>query len=268
MTTLFETRKPPSAVTQWWVLTCRVIAPSLRNGEVFLAIISPVFFTVAIYLPLAGVMQESEEGSNYAQFIMPMLILQGAAFSSITAAFRSATDQVEGINRRFAAMPIAAWCPVASRMAANTFRASLAILSALICGYIIGFRFYISVVHSLLFILVAISIAVVLALIADILGSITKSPEAVSQAIIIPQMFFGLLSSGFAPEGEFPSWIGPFIRYQPISQFSELLRALAGEDPNPSEPPLWSELWPGLAWLVVLIALLTPWAIRLNSRRG
>ena len=261
-------RTAPSAALQWWVLTCRVIAPSLRNGEVLLSVITPPVFTIGIYIPLVGVMTGSVDGAhNYAQFLMPMILLQGAAFSSITAAFRSATDQVEGINRRFSAMPIAAWTPVASRMAANTFRAILTLISALVCGYVIGFRFYLPLGYAVVFCLVALLISLVLALLADVLGSATKNPEAVSQAMIIPQMFFGLLSSGFAPEDEFPGWLGPFVRNQPISQFSAMLRALSGDGPD-AGTPTWADLTPGLLWIAFFVALLLPLAVRLNSRRG
>ena len=34
MTALTATRPAPSGVQQWWVLTTRLIAPTLRNGEV------------------------------------------------------------------------------------------------------------------------------------------------------------------------------------------------------------------------------------------
>ncbi|CAM3620127.1 ABC transporter permease [Smaragdicoccus niigatensis] len=261
-------RNSPPAYAQWWVLTLRTIAPSLRNGEFGLSVIAPIFFTVTVYLPLSGVMKDSIPNvTSYAQFVMPMILLQGAAFSSITAAFRAATDQVEGINRRFAAMPIAAWTPVAARMTANMIRAVITTVAALICGYVIGFRFYLSPVYAIAFFLVALLIGLVLALIADVLGSVTKSPEAVSQAMIVPQMFFGLLSSGIAPDDQFPGWLAPFVRNQPISQLANLLRALSGETPT-SGPPTWSQVAPGLLWLALLIGLLAPLAVRMNSRRG
>ena len=39
MTALSTTRPAVSTVQQWWVLTTRLIVPTLRNGEVAIAIV-------------------------------------------------------------------------------------------------------------------------------------------------------------------------------------------------------------------------------------
>ena len=44
-----------------------------------------------------------------------------------------------------------------------------------------------------------------------------------------PQLIFGLLSVGIQPAEQFPGWIQPIVRNQPISQFVYALRALAGD---------------------------------------
>lgn len=258
---------PPKATNQVWVLTRRLISPSLRNGEIWTAVASPVVFTVGFYIPLVGVMTFLGSGSGtYSQFLMPMIVLQGVAFSAIAASFRSATDAVEGINRRFAAMPIAHWVPVAARMGANMFRCALTVVSSVVCGHLIGFRFHLGVLNTFGFLLLAMSIGFVLSLAADVIGSLTRSPEATSQALILPQMIFGMLSSGFAPADQFPAWIEPFVRNQPVSQCAYLLRAFAG-DPTFETGPTWSIAFPVILWLVGGTLVFAPLAIKLSARR-
>ena len=43
----------PTMRAQWWVLTTRFIAPTLRNGELITAIGASVAFTVGFYIPFS-----------------------------------------------------------------------------------------------------------------------------------------------------------------------------------------------------------------------
>ena len=61
-----------------------------------------VMFTVGFYIPLKKIMGALQPGmSSYAQYLTPLIVLQAIAFAAVSAAFRSATDSVQGINRRF-----------------------------------------------------------------------------------------------------------------------------------------------------------------------
>ena len=95
-------RPTTSTVQQWWVLTGRAITPTLRNGELFTQVAASIMFTVGFYIPLKQLMGAFAQGmSSYAQYLMPLIALQAIAFAAVSAAFRSATDSVQGINRRF-----------------------------------------------------------------------------------------------------------------------------------------------------------------------
>ena len=117
-------RATPETVQQWWVLSTRLIVPSIKTGEFLASVLAPAAFTASFYIPLKTVMTFSGNGfSSYAHYMMPLVILQAAAFTAISAAFRYATDAVEGINRRFGAMPIGVAVPLGARMSATAFRA-------------------------------------------------------------------------------------------------------------------------------------------------
>ncbi len=125
------------------MLTGRSIVPTLRNGELATAIAASVIVTAGFYIPLNKVMGGATHGmSSYAQFLTPLIVLQAISFASISGAFRAATDAAKGINRRFATMPIASRTPFAARMSASLYRCVVGLTIALICGYVIGFRFH------------------------------------------------------------------------------------------------------------------------------
>ena len=143
MTALTAARPVPSTAQQWWVLTTRLIAPTLRNGEVAVGIAVSVAATASFYIPLNRLMDGPDlQMSSYAQYLLPLIMLQAIAFASISTAFRAATDSVQGINRRFQALPIASLTPLAARISASVYRCAIGLAVALACGYVIGFRFH------------------------------------------------------------------------------------------------------------------------------
>ncbi|WP_431962192.1 ABC transporter permease [Nocardia sp. bgisy134] len=268
-TWLTETRATPVRVQQWWVLTTRLVTPAIKSGEVLSSVVAPVAFTASFYIPLKTVMTFIGTGfSSYAQFMMPIVILQACAFTAIGAAFRSATDVVAGIDRRFGSMPIGPLVPVGARMSGNVFRLFIAIAAALVCGHVIGFRFRLDGWHTLGFLAFSLLIGIVFTLGGDVIGTLAKSPEATTQALVLPPLILGMLSTGLAPADQFPSWIQPFVRNQPVSQFVIALRALAGDTKGNAGEVSWALMGPPLLWAAAILVVCVPTAIRLSSRRA
>lgn len=261
-------RPAPSLLQQWWVLSNRVIRPTLRNGELVTPPLASVFFTIGFYIPLKQLMGNFTNGmSSYAQYLMPLIVLQAIAFAAVSAAFRSATDAVLGINQRFGSMPIDPLTPLTARMSASVFRCTSALAFAILCGHVIGFRFFGGPGLVTAFCIVALMIGVVLSLLADMVGSATMNPEATSHLLMLPMLIFGLLSVGVQPVEQFPGWIQPFVRNQPVSQFIYALRALAGDSTSAAGAVTWSVIGPALAWLVVTVAIAFPMYAYRSSRR-
>jgi ABC-2 type transport system permease protein len=261
-------RPTVSTVQQWWVLTVRMITPTLRNGELLTQIAASIMFTIGFYIPLKQIMGAFAQGiSSYGQFLMPLMALQAIAFAAISAAFRSATDSVQGINRRFKAMPIAPLTPLASRMSASMYRCSIALAVSLVCGHVIGFRFYGGAAHTVGFCLLVLLIGVALSFLGDLIGVATENPEATAPVMLLPIVVFGLLSVGVQPVERFPGWIRPFVRDQPISRFVQALRALAGDSTPAAGEVTWAVIGPALGWAVGLTVILIPLHALVSSRR-
>ncbi|MEC4765411.1 ABC transporter permease [Mycobacterium sherrisii] len=270
MTAASTTERHPSPIAQWWVLTKRFIAPTLRNGELVVTVASSVVFTAGFYIPLHQIMGTATKtlASSYAQYVMPLIALQAITFAAMSTAFRAATDSVQGINRRFRSMPMAPFAPVGARISAAVYRCTISIAVAIACGYVIGFRFHHGAPYIVAFMLLVVAIGSILSFGADLVGTGSRNPEAMTPLLILPPLIFGLLSTGVQPAQQFPQWIQPVVRNQPVSQFVTALRALAGDAAPYGGPVTWSVLAPTLAWLAGLILFLIPTSAVVLSRRA
>lgn len=269
MTVLPAVRPIPSGLAQWWVLTKRLIAPTLRNGEVAVGIAVSVAVTAGLYLPLNRLMDTPDlPMSSYAQYVVPLIVMQAIAFASISTAFRAASDSVQGINRRFQSLPIPVLTPLAARITAAVYRCAIGLAVALACGHAIGFRFYRGPLDAVGFCVLVLFTGLALALLGDTIGTKSRDPAATAQWLLLPQLIFGFLSVGVQPLHRFPEWIQPIVKNQPVSRVVEAMRSLAG-DSNPGVTPVtWSVIFPALAWIVGIAAATLPWAVAVYRRRS
>lgn len=265
--TLTAPRPHPSTVRQWWVLTKRMVAPAIRNGEILTIMVASAVFTAIWYIPLNNIMGPRCGLSSFAQFLMPLVALQGISFAAVIGAMRAATDSVKGVNRRFQSMPIGPLTPLAARMSATMCRCIVGITAALISGHVIGFRFFGGWAQTIGFCVFLLVIGVVLSFMSDLFGINSKNPEATTQLLLLPQLILGLISVGIQPVQHFPDWIQPLVRNQPISQFVYVLRALAGDETPGAGALTWSLVTPSLAWLVGVTVIVVPLSLVLLLRR-
>lgn len=265
---LSAVRASPSGWRQWWVLTARLIGPSLRNGELAVGVAVTVAVTASFYLPLNRFMAGPDlPTSSYAQFLVPLIVLQAISFASISTAFRAATDSVGGINRRLRSLPIPLLTPLAARITASLYRCVCGLAVALACGYVIGFRFHRGPLCAAAFCLLALGTGLALALLGDTLGTKSRDPAATAQWLLLPQLIFGFLSVGIQPLQRFPDWIQPVVRNQPISRIIDALRVLAGDAGTGVAPVGWSVIGFALAWVAGVAAVTLPWSYRVYRGR-
>ncbi len=265
-------RRAPVVLRRWWlpcwVLTRRQIRPSLRNGEVLTALLAPTVFTVGFYVPLNRVMSFAGHGaSSYGQFLMPMIVMQAVSFCATAAAMRAAVDARDGLDERLATMPIPLIAPLIARTASTGYRIVIALVAALAGGSVIGFRFYGGTWHTVAFFAFAVAVGGMLGLFGDVLGTLSKSPEATTQMLMLPQLILGMVSTGFAPAEQFPPWIRGFAEHQPVSRFVDTMRALAGDKPGFATAVDRSTIGPGVVWTVAGVLLFGVLSVRMAVRR-
>lgn len=251
----------PTAFEQWLALSGRNMHTMWVYGQFFVAVLAPLIFTIGFYLPLKLVMQLTA-GVDYAQFVMPIIVLQAMAFTAVSAAHRAATEASNGMNSRFQTMPIVTGVPLAARMTSCFVHSAVSLIAAIGYGYLIGFRFQAGVDFTIAFCVCAMLIGFTLTAGADALGTLTKSPTVTSQALTIPQLILGMFSSGFVPVSNFPEWAQGFVRNQPISQFAASLRGMTDGTIT------LHGLLPSILWCAGLALVFIPLSVWANVRRG
>ncbi|MEV4240102.1 MULTISPECIES: ABC transporter permease [unclassified Nocardia] len=242
---------------QWTALSGRTVRAAVREGDLPFGFIAPMIFFVCFYVPLRKSMEQT--GADYAQYLLPVIVLQGMFFTAMSAGDRAARDTFSGMGTRMRSMPVKSWVPLAARMSANLVRALAGLAGALVIGAIFGFRFH-SGTAALVFIALSLAFAVALVIGADTLGVATGRPEIGASALLAPQLLLIMMSTGLVPAEGFPGWIQPFVRNQPVSQAAAALRDLANGEST-------SAVAIAAVWILGLIMAFTAISVLVERRR-
>lgn len=243
-------------MTALGALTRRSVLGTLRGGDLVFAVGGPIAFFVCFDITLRNVIDTGT--MSYAQYILPVIVVQAMIFTAMTTADRAARDNLSGMGIRMRSLPITALAPVTARMLSALVRAGAAMVGAIAIGYLFGFRFSGGVAAVAVFVGLALLLSLALSLGADALGSLAGSAEEAGQTLLVPQLLLVMLSTGIAPAEAFPSWLGPFVRHQPVSVIAETLRGLAlGE---------YRHLALSLTWCAGLLVLFGAIAVRMQRR--
>ncbi|GAC47789.1 ABC transporter permease [Gordonia aichiensis] len=214
-----------SGPTAFAVLTRRSVDATVRTGLLFFAIGSPIVFFTCFYVPLHRRFERS--GVDYAQYLLPLVMLQAAMFVAIISCELAGEEAAGGMRDRLSSLPITRLAPGAARMANAVVRMGVSAIAVSLYASIFGFRLRGSVVESLAFFVLAIAFALALSMMADALGSVATHAQSVGQLLMIPQLLLVMCSTGLVPAEAFPGWIEPVVRNQPVSVFAEAMRALS-----------------------------------------
>ncbi|WP_344997496.1 ABC transporter permease [Tsukamurella soli] len=247
----------PAAV---WALTLRGLRTGLREGDLVFAMLSPIGFFLCFYTPLHRAFEAG--GGRYAQYLLPVIVLQSGLFTAITAAQVSGTDARSAARDRFLTLPIPRVAPAAARIVAAGLRVLISTAAACAIAAAFGFRFHGSAVDTVAFVVTVVALTVGLAMLCDALGSAVPNPDGVAQTLMIPQLVLVMLSTGLVPATAFPGWVQPFVEYQPVSVVADALRGLAEGSPV--------RVAAAAAWIAVLLvggALVIVAAGRREARR-
>ena len=239
------------------ILTARLLVGS-RLDLVF-AVVAPLLGLIGFTLLLRNVIDTGQ--MNYSQYVLPAIVVQAMLFGALTTTDRAAHEKASGMGVRLRTLPISPYAGLGARMSYCILRGALALLASVVGAYLLGFRFTTGFGYATAFFVLSLTLTLALSLGADATGAKAGRTEVASQLLLVPQLLLVLLSTGMAPVESFPSWLHPFVRYQPISQITETLRGFTSGHVNVGN------LITSLGWCVGLLALCGTIAIRLQGRR-
>lgn len=200
----------------------------------------------------------SAQGIDYIQYLVPIITLQAIFFTAMGAAVTLTKDVQSGMLQRCRSMPISRVAILGGLMIAYLIRAAIATAILLLFAHIYGFRFETGILSVIAYFAIALLFAATAIAGYSALALKVRQLDLVQSLLIVPYAPFLLLSNGFTPAENFPSWLQPFVQHQPVSYTAAALRAFSSRGEDLLVPAGGSLLW--LTGLLVLLSLI---AVRL-----
>jgi ABC-2 type transport system permease protein len=221
--------------------------------------IQPVIFVLMFRYVFGGAINVPGR-VPYVDFLMPGIFVQTVVFGSLAAAIGLATDLKSGLLERFRSLPMARSAVLTGRTLADLTRNVFVAALMAAVGFAVGFRIHNGVIPFLFGMVMVLFFGYVMAWVFATVGLAVGDPETAQAAafpVLAPLVF---ASSAFVPVSSMPGWLQAFARNQPVSMTVETVRTLV------LGGPVASELWKTLAWLVGIVAVFAPLAVRRYRR--
>ncbi|MGA9870965.1 MAG: ABC transporter permease [Rhodococcus sp. (in: high G+C Gram-positive bacteria)] len=198
---------------------------SRRPASIVGALVLPLIFTLLFYAVFRIPMERM--GIDYAQYLLPAVVIQTMFFSAMSASVWAAEDASGGMIGRLRSMPVARTAPVLSLPLGEVIRSLFSIAVLMIVGFVLGFRFENGFGAAVVFVLLALMFCAATSLLYAALGyAVAKADTAQSVGGLIYYPLL-LLSNCFVPTTAYPDWLEPVIAQQPVTRVADGLRALS-----------------------------------------
>ena len=195
---------------------------------------------------------------SYQSFLIPVSLLQGAAFTGAATGVNLARDIEQGWFDRLLASPAPRPVLLAGLVLSASLRALLPATFLLIVALAVGAHW-----PGLLGLVIALVLVMGMGVVAATWGtSLAMRFKSQSAAPLMQAgMFLAvLLTTAYAPLDLLQGWLQDVARLNPVTQVVEAARqGFVGE-------VTWADTWPGLLALVGLAVILTYFALR-NMRK-
>ncbi len=202
-----------------------------RSSE---TVVNTTIFPLLLLLTLLAAFSEAVEafeGGEYAQRLVPTLVVSGLMFGSVGAAYGLLGDLQSGFMDRIRSLPVAPLTLLIGIAVAELARALAAVAVLVGVGHLFGFRFLDGPLSALGFVAVGVALGPVVVWIGLSLATMASSLETLGPplgAVFLLLLFF---SQGMVPLEAYPGWAQPLVRVSPITAYVELLDGLAGGGP-------------------------------------
>lgn len=224
-----------------WVLIKRSLLHIVKNKDQMLGLtIQPVMFMLLFRYVFGGAIETG--GVSYVNFLVAGILIQSAAFGSLTTSMSVATDLQRGIIDRFKSMPIAGISAVVGHVVADLFRNALQSTIMIAVGLLVGFRPTASFTDWLAIAGILLLFTFAMSWVAAIMGLLAKTVESVQWMgffVVFPLTF---ASAAFVPTETMVPFLRAFAQHQPVTHVIEAIRALMNDMPV-SDHALLSVIW-------------------------
>lgn len=246
------------------VLARRNIIKIIRAPEQLIDVtLQPVIFLLLFYYVFGGALGGGVGGSrhDYLQFLVPGLLGQLLAMSSIAIGQNMNADIEKGIFDRFRALPIGRAVPLVGAVLAEFFRYLMVFVINIGFGYVLGFRIRTSALALLAALGLSVCFALAFAWLSIWVGMIVRTSGSVQGIMMLLVLPLSFGSNTFVRITTMPGWLQGFVNVNPISHLVSAVRGLLLGGPVAGDVG-WT-----FAWIAGLLAVFFPLALRGYIRR-
>jgi ABC-2 type transport system permease protein len=216
---------PRRLVPHTWVLTARLLRRWSRDRATVLeSLVMPVVLLVTLNIVLGdGISQLTGHSALYGS--VPLIAMVGAMSGSMVGGIGLMRERADGLLSRLWVLPVHRASGLLSRLAADAVRIVGTTAVILCAGLVLGFRFRQGILASVawLFIPTVFGVAFTMVVITIALYAANTIVVEATEVVWGLLMFF---STGFVPVDQYPSWLQPVVRNQPMSYAIEVMRGL------------------------------------------
>jgi ABC transporter DrrB family efflux protein len=225
----------------------------------FFTVIQPVMFVLLFRYVFGGAIRVGAPG-GYVGYLTPGIIGQSAAFASFATAIGLAREIQKGVIDRFRSMPMARSAVLGGRLLADLLRMVVTVVVLLAVAYAVGFRFHNGVVAAVGMVILGIVFGMTICCVSAFVGLTIRDEESVGSFGLVWLFPLTFVSAAFVPVQSMPGWLQAFANNQPVTIVIEEMRALA------LGGPLVEHGWQSAVWLVGILAVFLPLAVRAYRR--
>jgi len=222
--------------------------------------LQPVIFVLLFRYVFGGAVSQTLN-VPYVDYLMPGIFCQMVVFGAMLTAVGLAADLKSGMLERFHALPMSRSAVLAGRTTADLTRNFFVVILVSIAGFAVGFRVHTNVFGFLagmgLVLLFGYALSWVFATVGLAVGD-PETAQAASCPVVAPLVF---ASSAFVSVATMPGWLQPFAEHQPVSVTASAVRALMIGNTTPGTSTA-TYVWQALVWLISLIVIFAPIAVR------
>jgi ABC transporter DrrB family efflux protein len=241
-------------VTDTLVIAERNLVRLPRAPDLLLAFtVQPIMFVLLFRYVFGGAI--STPGYDYADFLIPGIIVQNIAFGGFVTALGLNEDLHKGLIDRFRSLPMARPAVLAGRTLSDVFTNLLSVTVLLVTGLIIGFTFHASFIEIVGGFVLLLLFGYAFSWVFALLGLLVSSPESANSVGFIAVFPLTFISSAFVPVQSMPDVLEAFAKVNPFTVTVDAMRSLW------IGAPAGNSVWGAFVWAFVILAIFAPLAV-------
>lgn len=205
-------------------------------------------------------------GGSYREFLVGGIFALILTFNSSITGAGLAQDMQAGIINRFRILPMSRSAVVLGRVVSDLVLNSLSLVVVAASGVVVGWRVHGGVIDALLGFGLLLLFSFALSWVMAYIGLIVPSVEIVNNASLMVIFPLTFIANTLVPSDNLPTVLRTIAEWNPVSTITHAARDLFGNMPEtaaePSAWPLQHAEFYTLGWIVAIIAVFAPLAIR------